>query len=217
MQDILDALKADFAGWEDLQYELKSYKKFGNGDDEIDTLGAEVLAHFFTDMQKHRTFRDPVGGIYGGGLSTFNRTAGYGAGCAASANGRPSRNPILADSIGATPGMDKNGPTAAIRSALRFDQKLAKSGFVLQLKFDSRMFNTEKGKEGFAALLRTYFLNGGQQLTTNVVSAEDLLAAKKEPEKYKNLIVRVGGYSDYFVNLPEGLQDNVIARTMNSI
>ena len=217
MQELLNALKADFVGYEDMQYALKSYKKFGNGDDEIDTLGAEVLAHFFTDMQKYRTFRDPVNGIYGGGLSTFNRTAGYGAGCAASANGRNSRGPILADSIGAAPGMDKNGPTGVIHSALRFDQKLAKSGFVLQLKFDARMFNTEKGKAGFAALLRTYFENGGQQLTTNVLSAEDLLAAKKEPEKYRNLIVRVGGYSDYFVNLPEGLQDNVIARTMNSI
>ena len=120
----------------------------------------------------------------------------------------------LADSIAATPGCDVNGPTALIKSVLSSDQKNCLSGNVMQMKFTKNLFNTERGIAAFIALAKTYFAGGGgQQLSINVLSREELLDAKAHPENYKDLIVRVGGYSDYFVRLPEGLRDNVIART----
>ena len=94
-----------------------------------------------------------------------------------------------------------------------FGHHLAGSGFILNIKFDKAIFHTETGMENFMALWKAFFENGGQQLSVTVVSQEDLLDAKVHPENHRNLIVRVGGYSDYFVNLEPGLQDNVIART----
>ena len=88
------------------------------------------------------------------------------------------------------------------------------SGFVFQNKFEKKLFCTDKGKASFIALAKTYFAGGGQQYTVTVVSPEDLIDAKNNPDNHRNLIVRVGGYSDYFVNLDEALQDNVIERTV---
>ncbi|MBO5859379.1 MAG: hypothetical protein J6R20_06340, partial [Clostridia bacterium] len=83
--------------------------------------------------------------------------------------------------------------------------------------FEKKLFDTEKGKASFIALAKTFFALGGQQYTVTVVSPQDLLDAKKNPENHRNLIVRVGGYSDYFVNLDSALQDNVIERTFAQI
>jgi formate C-acetyltransferase len=88
---------------------------------------------------------------------------------------------------------------------------------VFQNKFEKKLFSSEKGKESFIALAKTYFACGGQQYTVTVVSRDDLLDAKEHPENHKNLIVRVGGYSDYFVNLNAELQDNVIKRTFMDV
>jgi formate C-acetyltransferase len=96
---------------------------------------------------------------------------------------------------------------------MHYRQKEAGSGFVAQMKFSRSVFCTEEGMNAFISLAKTYFENGGQQLSINVVDRATLLAAKAEPEKYKNLIVRVGGYSDYFYNLSDELKQNVIDRS----
>lgn len=215
MAEVVDALKTNYLNREDMYLAFRNYKgKFGNDIDEVDEIGANVLNHFFEHLLTYKTYR---GGIYGGGLSTFQRTARYGMALGASASGRKSGDVLIADSIGAVPGKDVNGPTAVLKSVLKYDHLLAKSGFVMQIKFDKKMFVTENGKNGFLALLKAYFSNGGQQLTVNVLNPEDLINAKLNPENYKSLAVRVGGYCEYFVNLPEELQDNIIARTSHSI
>ena len=208
--ELIDALKSDFVGYEKLHHDFKNCEKFGNDIKEVDNITANILNHFLTILKRHKTYR---GGIYTGGCSTFNRAAGYGRKTAALPNGKLKGEPLLADSIAATPGRDANGPTAHIKSVLKFNHYDACSGFVFQNKFEKKMFSTEKGKESFIALAKAFFAGGGQQYTVTVVSRDDLLKAKEHPEAYKNLIVRVGGYSDYFVNLPEDLQDNVIKRT----
>ena len=95
------------------------------------------------------------------------------------------------------------------------NQYLATSGNVLQIKFSKAQFITPEGKDAFIALAKAYFAQGGQTLQINVVSREELLDAQKHPEQYKNLIVRVGGFSQYFVKLDEHLQNNIIARSEN--
>ena len=210
MAQLIDALKADFSGYEELYHDFKSCEKFGNDIESVDDITAGVLNRFFAVLKRNHTYR---GGIFTGGCSTFSRAAGYGRRTAALPNGKRKGEPLLADSIAATPGRDTNGPTAQIKSVLKYNHTEACSGFVFQNKFEKKLFDTEKGKAAFIALAKAYFAGGGQQYTVTVVSAEDLLDAKIHPENHRNLIVRVGGYSDYFVNLSDDLQDNVIERT----
>ncbi len=210
MERLLRAIRTDFEGEEVLRQKLRSDVKFGNDDDRTDLVAGEIYEHFFRYLLTKRTWR---GGIYGGGLSTFNRTAAYGSQTGASANGRKNRDPLLADSLGAEPGCDVKGPTAALLSAAKYDQTLAKSGLVMNIKFDKSLFVTERGEENFIRLWKTYFEKGGQQLSVNVVSRDELLDAKEHPELHRDLIVRVGGFSEYFWKLPEELQDNVIERS----
>ena len=213
MQELIDALCANFAGYEKLRHDFKNCEKFGNDIEEVDIITARVLNRFFIILKRNNTYR---GGVFTGGCSTFNRAAGYGKRTAALPNGKLKGESLLADSIAATPGRDINGPTAHIKSVLRYHHTDACSGFVFQNKFEKKMFNTKKGKDSFIALAKAFFAGGGQQYTITVVSPEDLLDAKEHPENHRNLIVRVGGYSDYFVNLNDELQSNVIERTLLS-
>jgi len=102
-----------------------------------------------------------------------------------------------------------------LKSTLKYDQSLAGSGFILNIKFNKSLFNNDLGRTAIRNVIDTYFAEGGQQLSLMVVSREELEDALVNPEKHKNLIVRVGGFSDYFVTLSSGLQQNVIARTGN--
>lgn len=210
LEEVVDALDRDFEGYDEMLEDFRSYPKYGNDVPEVDGICADIVEHFYRYLLTKRTFR---GGIYGGGCSTFNRSAVYGGSIGALPNGKRRDSDLLADSIGAVPGNDKNGPTALIRSVLRQPQRLAKSGNVLNLKFTKELFTGDAGEEAFIALAKTYFRKGGQQLSVSVVSADELRKARECPERYENLIVRVGGYSDYFTRLSRGLQDNIIART----
>ena len=213
MAQLIDALNVNFEGYEQLHYDFRKCEKFGNDIESVDEITVSMLNRFLTFLKQNKTYR---GGIYTGGCSTFSRAANYGRRTAALPNGKLKGEPLLADSIAATPGRDTNGPTAQIKSVLKYNHTDACSGFVFQNKFDKKLFCTEKGKASFIALAKTFFAGGGQQYTITVVSPEDLLDAKVHPENHRNLIVRVGGYSDYFVNLDEGLQDNVIERTFEN-
>jgi formate C-acetyltransferase len=211
MSELVEALHADFVGYDKLYHDFKCCDKFGNDIEEVDVITTRALNRFFTVLKRNNTYR---GGVFTGGCSTFNRAAGYGMKTAALPNGKRKGEPLLADSIAATPGRDVNGPTAHIKSVLRYHHTDACSGFVFQNKFEKKMFNSEKGRASFIALAKAFFAGGGQQYTITVVSPEDLVDAKKHPENHRNLIVRVGGYSDYFVNLSDELQNNVIERTL---
>ncbi len=211
IKEMADAVNSDFEGREDMaEFLRKSPLRFGNDDEYVDALGAEIIDDYNTYLETIPTWR---GGYFSGGCSPFTRAANYGRTTGALPSGKRRGDPMFADSIGAVPGRDVNGPTALIKSCLAFDHTLPTSGFILNVKFDKKLFNTEKGKEGFISLWKTYFKNRGQQLSVTVVSREELLDAQVNPDAHRDLIVRVGGYSDYFVNISRDLQDNVIART----
>lgn len=214
MAQLVAALDANFEGYETLWRDFSSCSKFGNDIAEVDDITARVMNSFSAYLKKNRTYR---GGIFTSGCSTFNRAANYGARTGALPNGKRLGETLLADSIAATPGCDVNGPTAQIKSVLKYDQRECCSGFVFQNKFSRELFDTEAGKQAFVSLAKAYFAAGGQQYTVTVVSPEELLDAKLHPERHENLIVRVGGYSAYFVQLDASLQDNVIERTMQAL
>lgn len=214
MAELIDALDKNFEGYEQLHHDFRNCEKFGNDIETVDEITARALNRFFTILKQNRTYR---GGIFTGGCSTFNRAANYGKQVGALPNGKRKGEPLLADSIAATPGRDTHGPTAQIKSVLKYNHADACSGFVFQNKFEKKIFRSEKGKASFIALAKAYFAGGGQQYTVTVVSPEDLLDAKKHPENHRDLIVRVGGYSDYFTNLSDELQDNVIERSFTEV
>ncbi|MBQ8896935.1 MAG: hypothetical protein IJY86_00480 [Clostridia bacterium] len=208
---VRDAILSDFAGQEEMYADFKrSGLNFGNDDPYVDGFAREIMDEFNRYLRKKKTWR---GGFYSGGCSPFNRAADYGRQTGALPNGKLSTETMFADSIGATPGRDVKGPTALLNSCLAFDHSLAGSGFILNLKFERGLFGSEKGQAGFIALWKTYFARGGQQLSVTVADRAILLAAKADPDAHRDLIVRVGGYSEYFVNLSAELQENIIART----
>ena len=209
------ALAANFDGYDAVDATLRRSKlHFGNDDPYVDAIAADVIDDYNRYLRTIQTVR---GGVYSGGCSPFVRAADNGGAVGALPCGKRANEDLYGDSIGATPGRDENGPTALLASCLHFDHTLPGSGFILNVKFDKSLLHTPRGRNGFLALWRAYFENGGQQLSVTVVSREELLDAVAHPEKHRDLIVRVGGYSDYFVNLTPQLQKNVLARTDHGI
>lgn len=129
----------------------------------------------------------------------------------ATADGRQAHEP-LSEGISPVQGADANGPTAVLKSAAKIDH-LRTGGTLLNQKFTRQIFDSPEGVDKIAHLVRTYFRMDGHHIQFNVVTAETLHAAQKHPEKYRDLIVRVAGYSDYFVDLTQELQDEIIRRT----
>ena len=111
-------------------------------------------------------------------------------------------------------GMDVNGPTAVVNSLAACDEQIPQSGMLLNQRFDPTIAAGEKGLDIIESVFRAHFAQGGYHIQINVLDDETLLAAQKEPEKYKNIIVRVAGYSAYFVELGKEIQDNIIQRTI---
>ena len=214
MDELIAALDANFVGYDELYYDFASCEKFGNDIECVDKITSKIVNRFLTVLKRHNTYR---GGVFTGGCSAFDRAADYGRAVGALPSGKKKCEPMFADCIGAVPGKDKNGPTALMNSVLNYSHVDCGSGFVFQTKYDKKIISTPKGKQTLIALAKTYFAGGGQQFTASVVNPEDLIDAQKNPDNHKNLIVRVGGYSDLFVNLERGLQDNVIARTFSEI
>ncbi len=207
MDELMDALKDDFPNEQFRQLLINGAPKYGNDDDYVDAIAKEIVGHFYTELNKHKTWR---GGTYGGGSIVFVRAVSFGSHVGATPDGRKART-ILADSVGPTRGLDKDGPTAMFKSAAKTPQVLAQSTYLLNVKFTPVVLR--ENKEKVIALFKTYFAEGGQQIQVNVVDKETLLKAKSAPDSYRNLVVRVGGFSAYFTQLSGELQDCIIART----
>ena len=211
LSEVRSALLANYEGYEEMYLTFKkSGLNFGNDIEFVDSIAKDVIDFYNSYLRTIKTVR---GGYYSGGCSPFNRAATNGAAAGALPNGKKQEETLYGDSIGATPGKDVSGPTALLNSCLKFDHTLPASGFILNIKFDKGLFNSPAGNAGFLTLWKTYFKKGGQQLSVTVVSRDDLIDARKNPDAHRNLIVRVGGFSEYFVNLSPELQENIIART----
>lgn len=209
MNQLLDALEADFKGFEEMQYKL-IYKtpKYGNDDDYADKQEVDVFNTYYNAINGHKT---PRGGQYRVNMLPTTCHIYFGSVIGASADGRKSKQP-LSEGISPVQGADVNGPTAVIKSAAKIDQ-VKTGGTLLNQKFTPSLLETEKGCQSLVHLVRSYFKMDGHHIQFNVVDADVLRKAQKEPEKYKDLIVRVAGYSDYFNDLGVELQNEIITRT----
>ncbi len=205
--ELRDALAANFTGRDILRQRLlHRYPKFGNDDDEVDAIAAEIAECFCGEVLKHR---DPVVGACWPGIYTYHRFKGIGHVAGATPDGRLAGEPT-SENQGPAPGRDRSGPTATLRSLAKLPLHLTPSGGQT-LTLHPTLFAGPDGTTHLSDLVETYFSLGGQHLQINVVTTETLRAAQREPEQYRGLVVRVTGYSAYFVTLDRQTQDLLIA------
>jgi formate C-acetyltransferase len=209
MDEFLSILKDNFKKHEDLRYNLLfKTPKYGNDDDYADQILKQVFEAYFKAIDGRPA---PDGGRHRINLLPTTCHIYFGKVIAALPDGRKSGEP-LSEGISPVQGADRKGPTAVLKSAAKIDH-LRTGGTLLNQKFSPSFFNTDEGTMKLARLIRSYFSMDGHHIQFNVVTAETLRKAQKEPEKYSDLIVRVAGYSDYFNDLGKDLQDEIISRT----
>jgi pyruvate-formate lyase len=211
MDEMLDALDSNFAGkrGEQIRQMCLAAPKFGNDIDEADYMVRDVGAYSGSVIKAYKNPFDQPCKISREGLS-WHYFGGLGVG--ALPNGRMSKEPLNDGSISPMRGMDKLGPTGVLRSALKAGFKESYASCLNQ-KFSSTLMQSEQSREKLAVLTDTFFRNGGQHIQFNLVDRDELLDAKARPDKHKDLVVRVGGFSAYFVMLSSEIQDDIIYRS----
>ncbi|GAA0091339.1 MAG: trans-4-hydroxy-L-proline dehydratase [Paraclostridium dentum] len=212
MSELLEALKNNFNGYEAI-YNMVVNKtpKYGNDDDYADDLMQDVFNSFYNEVTGRKS---PMGAEYRINMLPTTCHVYFGEVMGASANGRLSQKP-LSEGISPEKGGDTNGPTAVIKSCSKMDH-LKTGGTLLNQRFAPAVVQGEEGLENMSNLVRAYFNMDGHHIQFNVFDKNVLLAAQKNPDEYKDLIVRVAGYSDHFNNLSRALQDEIIGRTEQS-
>ena len=212
MDQILAACANNFEGEEKMRQYIRNHTPFfGNDDEYADTIAVRV-------------YNDLVGAIEGrpntrGGKTYLNMLSTtchnyFGSVCGATPNGRFARFAI-SDGTSPAHGSDCNGPTSVIKSLGKLDQTKS-GGTLLNVRFVPALLKRDVDLKKLASLIRTYFKFGGHHIQFNIVDTETLLDAQKHPDEYKDLLVRVAGYSDYFNDMTEQLQNEIIARTENN-
>lgn len=213
------ALQNNFEGegGEELRLMLENdAPKYGNDDDYVDSLIRQAYDVYLDELSKYhntRYGRGPIGGVYYGGTSSISANVPQGAGTTATPDGRKAGQP-LAEGCSPSHGMDKKGPTAVFKTVSKLPTSKITGGVLLNQKVTPQMLSTEENRTKLILLLRTFFnrLNGFH-VQYNVVSRETLQDAQMHPEKHRDLIVRVAGYSAFFNVLSRQTQDDIIERT----
>jgi len=209
METMLKALKADYAGYEDLHHTMVyETPKYGNDDDYADEQARTVFNMFFEAVDGRPTAR---GATFRINMLPTTSHVYFGSVIGALPDGRKAGVP-LSEGISPVQGADTHGPTAVLKSAAKIDH-IKTGGTLLNQKFSPSFFKDDTAIRKLGSLVRSYFRLDGHHIQYNVVSAETLRDAQKHPEKYRDLIVRVAGYSDYFNDLGEDLQNEIIRRT----
>lgn len=209
MATLAKALQANWNGYEELRAAAKAAPKYGNDDDRVDGIAREVANHFYDEIhQYHDIFGLPF-------LTAFMGISNYipmGRVLGATPDGRCAGEP---SSEGVSPyvGTDVSTPLAAMRSAAKLNQDVHSGGTLLNLRLDHNLVATKRGQANLGAMIQTLFAMGAFHVQFNCVSSEVLRAAQKNPDNYRDLLVRVAGYSTQFVNLSRSMQDAIIART----
>ncbi len=212
MGQLVKALENNFRDNDILHKRLCSAPKYGNDDEYAD----EILKLVFTAFHDAVTSRpDARGGVFRINLLPTTCHVYFGEVTGALPDGRKKGVPF-SEGISPVQGADVNGPTAVLNSALAIDH-IKTGGTLLNQKFLPDLLKQEKGRKAIVHLIRSYFKMDGHHIQFNVVDEKTLMEAKEHPEKYADLIVRVAGYSDYFVNLTSALQDEIILRTAHGI
>ncbi len=209
MEELIEAMEHDFEGY-DAIYRMVHDKtpKYGNDDDYADDIMQDVFELYRSSITGRPNMK---GGKYGVDMLPTTCHVYFGDVILATPNGRKAHKPV-SEGISPEKSADTNGPTAVIKSCAKMDH-LATAGTLLNQKFTPDVVAGEEGLDHMASLIRSYFSMDGHHIQFNVIDKQTLIDAQNNPEEYKDLIVRVAGYSDFFRNLSKPLQDEIIERT----
>ncbi len=212
MDEILKAVAANFEGEEKMRQYIRNHTPFfGNDDAYADTIAVKVYDDLVEAIEGHPNTRG--GKTYLNMLSTTCHNY-FGSVCGASVNGRFAHFAI-SDGTSPAHGSDSHGPTSVVKSLGKLDQTKS-GGTLLNVRFIPALLKREEDLKKFSSLIRSYFKMGGHHIQFNIVDTETLLDAQKHPDNYRDLLVRVAGYSDYFNDMTAQLQNEIIARTENN-
>ena len=222
-QELWDAILDDFSSPENKKIQemlIREAPKYGNDDDYVDQLIVEAYDSYINEIEKYpntRYNRGPIGGIRYAGTSSISANVGQGMSTMATPDGRNAFEP-LAEGCSPAHNSDKNGPTAVFKSVSKLRTNKITGGVLLNQKMTPQMLSTEENRQKLELLIQTFFNRlHGYHVQYNIVSKETLLDAQKHPEKHKDLIVRVAGYSAFFNVLSKKTQDDIIGRTEQSL
>lgn len=212
MATLTKALKANWEGYEDLRAKAQDCPKYGNDDDYADDIAIEIANHFYREIHQ---YKDVFGSPF---LTAFMGISNYipmGRVLGATPDGRKHGEP---SSEGVSPyvGTDRSTPLAAMRSSAKVNQEIHSGGTLLNLRLNHELVATKRGQANLGAMVQTLFSLGAFHVQFNCISSQTLRDAQEHPENYKDLLVRVAGYSTQFVNLSRSMQDAIIARTEHS-
>lgn len=209
MSELLTALESDFRGAEVMrQYLLRRMPKYGSDDPVADAVAAEVVRLFCQQVARQRCSR---GGVFRPGFFSYGMHVLEGSLLGATANGRRAGEPI-SNSLSPSNGSERNGPTGVLNSVAKLDHSLVSNGSALNVRLLPTMLSTDERRDKFCALVRGYFASGGMELSPNVVDDATLRDAQRHPERYRDLVVRVSGYSAFFTDLGRAIQEEIISR-----
>ncbi len=210
LRELHAILQADFAGHEAERRRFLAHRKYGNACPEVDGLLAEIIRFAAGECARQRMLPDSSPFVPGAFCWIMHEQLGRA--CGATPDGRKAGFPF-ADGCGPAQGRERSGPTAAILSTTSWDHSPLIGGAAYNMKFPARLFSGSGARRRLRDLIVTFLRRGGFETQINVVNADVLEAARREPDAYRDLVVRIGGYTDYFVRLSPQMQAEIILRT----
>ncbi|MFX1407611.1 MAG: pyruvate formate lyase family protein, partial [Promethearchaeota archaeon] len=211
LPDLINILNSNFEGQEDFRQKLiNKYEKWGNDQEEIDSFAVELWDLFTKEVANYKPVR---GGRYSAGAYSMGIHVMEGFFTRPSADGRKAMEAI-SNSLSPVNNVEKNGITAVLNSLSKLNYDYATNGIAVNIRMHPQNLKSEENLDKFYHLIKTYFEFGGMQLQPNVVSTETLRDAQKHPEKYPDLIVKVGGYNATFIDLGTPIQNDIIDRLL---
>ena len=212
MSELIDALNANWEGYDEIRAKVMACPKYGNDDDYVDMIAKKLADFFYNDVTSYNDF---YGNHY---VTAFMGISNYlptGKVLGASPDGRKEREPI-SEGVSPYTGTDINTCLAAMKSAAKINHDIHSGGILLNQRLNHDLVATKRGQANLGSMLQSYFGLGGFHVQFNTVSNETLRDAQAHPENYKDLLVRVAGYSAHWVNLSESMQESIIARNAHS-
>lgn len=209
MEILINALDANWEGYEDLRQLALAVPKYGNDIDYVDNIAIKMANYYYKEVHK---YTDINGNNFNSAFMGISNYLPTGKVIGATPCGRKARDP-LSEGVSPFAGSDTSTPLAAMRSAAKLNQDVHSGGTLLNLRLNEDLVNTKRGQSNLGSMIQAFFSLGAFHVQFNTISTETLRKAQKNPENYRDLLVRVAGYSTQFVNLSRAMQDAIIART----
>ncbi|MBF4694008.1 glycyl radical protein [Fusibacter ferrireducens] len=209
MKTLMHAIEVNWEGYETLRQQAINVPKYGNDDDYVDDIARKIANYYYKTCHQYKDINGNAFNTAFMGISNYLPT---GKVLGATPCGRKAKEP-LSEGVSPVAGSDTSTPLSAMRSAAKINQDVHSGGTLLNLRLNEELVNTKRGQSNLGAMIQTFFALGGFHVQFNTISTETLLEAQEKPEQYKDLLVRVAGYSTQFVNLSKSMQDAIIART----